>query len=69
VSSLRLERFCECGGELILDTSDLKAVQVMDEKFSEVHQGEGHAPTTRRKATRARRRQLIRDAENWGRDG
>lgn len=66
MSSFRLERFCLCGGELLLESSEFRAVLLGDERFSEVHAGDGHGPATRRQAARARRRQLLRDAENWG---
>lgn len=67
--SFRLERFCSCGGELIIDSSSLEAIKLGDKGFSELHGGAGHAPATRRQAARARRRQLLRDAERYGREG
>lgn len=68
MSSFRLERHCECGGELIIESDDFKVVQLGDSQFKTQHLGDGHGATTKRKAARARRRQLIKDAEEWGRD-
>jgi len=63
---VKVERYCTCGAELIIEASDLKAVQIGDQRFGEIHSGEGHRPATRREAARARRRQLLRDAEELG---
>jgi len=68
MSRFRVERYCLCGGEMIIESDSLEAVTIGDERFSHVHAGAGHGAASRRQAARARRRQLLRDAEELGRE-
>jgi hypothetical protein len=68
VSRFRVERYCLCGAEMIIESDGLSVIRDTDVEFTRRHTGPGHAPCTKRQAAATRRRQLIRDAEELGRE-
>lgn len=66
MSRFKAERFCACGGELLVESEDLELVRVVVDHFDRMHAGDGHGPVTRRQAARARRQALLREAEDLG---
>lgn len=68
MSKFKVERYCLCGAEMIIESDGLSVIRDTDVEFTRRHTGVGHVPCTKRQAAKARRQQLIRDAEELGRN-
>lgn len=69
MSRFKVERYCLCGGEMIIESDTISVLNDVDREFTRLHTGPGHVPCTKRQARRERQRQLLLDAERLGRDG
>lgn len=69
MSRFKVERYCLCGGEMIIESDALNVITEVDNEFTRRHTGAGHVPCNKRQAARERRRRLLLDAERLGRDG